>query len=128
MRDHQVPPVVDDVQHVTLVVRSGALGRQQVAGPCIMALLDEGVANDARELAGDQDFHALSSSSPYGSLPSTMALMASKASSTSYGPSITSSIRSTARARSNGSGAGSFGAGFSVNTEPHSVFATSSPA
>ena len=46
--NHQVEPVPDDVEHIALVVRTRHVGGKQVAGDCIMAALDESVADSAR--------------------------------------------------------------------------------
>lgn len=60
--DHQIPAVVENVPDIAddVLVRS-ILGRQQIAGPSIMAAAGEGSTDDARELAGNENaklFHA----------------------------------------------------------------------
>src|SRR5215471_2207153 len=57
MKDGQIPAPGDDLEHVAEDVRSFAFGRQQVARPGIVAARAERIADDARELAADQDSH-----------------------------------------------------------------------
>jgi hypothetical protein len=52
MRDHQIPAVAKNGQHVALNVLAGALTRQKVAGPSIMPTGGERIADDTGELAG----------------------------------------------------------------------------
>jgi len=47
MRDHQIPTIFQMRQHITLYVWAWALGRQQIAGPCVMSECRESVADDA---------------------------------------------------------------------------------
>jgi hypothetical protein len=43
--DHQVPTVVDDVEHITLVVWPRRICRQQIAGHCVVPALEKSVAH-----------------------------------------------------------------------------------
>jgi hypothetical protein len=54
MCDHQIPAVVQVLQHVILnVVRGLIFSRQQIAGPSVMSTRGEGPPDHARELTGD---------------------------------------------------------------------------
>jgi hypothetical protein len=45
VRDHQIPPIAENVQNVALDMLSGRLARQQVARPSIVPTTGEGVAD-----------------------------------------------------------------------------------
>ena len=54
--DEKIPAIGKDVPHIADNVPVGAvLGRQQVAGPCVVAESGKGPAHDARELAPNQN-------------------------------------------------------------------------
>jgi hypothetical protein len=52
MPDHQVPSLVQMVQHIILYMGTGDFGGEKVAGPGIMAALAEGFTDDTGELTG----------------------------------------------------------------------------
>lgn len=62
MRDHQIPPVVQNVAHVSLVMRSRRLCRKQVARHRIVTQCSEGIAHGAAVFAGYENFHAVKKS------------------------------------------------------------------
>ena len=53
-------PAVEDVPHVTLVMQTGSLGRQEIARPSVPASRRKGIANCAGKLARNKDtFHGM---------------------------------------------------------------------
>jgi hypothetical protein len=59
VRDHQVPPIVDNVHDITLVVHTvRSFGRKIVAGDCVMSFLREGVSDYAGELTSNKYTHS----------------------------------------------------------------------
>ena len=58
--DQEVPEIIQDVSHIALYMAVAVvLGRQQITGPRIMALLQKRIAHDTEKLAGDKDTQAL---------------------------------------------------------------------
>ena len=58
MGDHQIPPVTEQIEHISLHMRAGPISRQQVAGDRIVAGGNEGVPHATAVLAGDKDPHS----------------------------------------------------------------------
>ena len=64
-RNHHVPPVVDDVEHRTLVVRARHIGREQVTGHGVVSHGPERIADCAAVFAcNEYAHHRLHPSSP----------------------------------------------------------------
>ena len=57
MGDHQVPSIIDDIEHTTLVVRSFLIGREKIARHSVVSSCDERIPNRTRILASDKYFH-----------------------------------------------------------------------
>ena len=51
--DHEIPPVVEDVSNIPLIVRPRLVRGDQVARQGIVALCDESIPDGPTELAGD---------------------------------------------------------------------------
>lgn len=59
MRDHQIPSIIEHVEHIALEVRAGLLARQYIARPRVVPTEEEGIADDAAEFAGYEYPHPL---------------------------------------------------------------------
>jgi hypothetical protein len=57
MGNHQIPSVVEDLEHVALQMLAGTFCGEQVARPRVVPHACEGVADDATELARHQHLH-----------------------------------------------------------------------
>lgn len=57
MGDHQIPPVIQNLHHVTLNVIAGSFGRQQIAAPRIVASGRKSIADYPGKFAGNEDSH-----------------------------------------------------------------------
>lgn len=57
VRHHQIPALIEDRQHITLNVVTGAFSWQKVAGPSIVATRLERIPHNSAELAGNQNSH-----------------------------------------------------------------------
>ena len=53
MGHHEIPPIVDDVEHIALVVRSVTLGGKQVARHSFVPVCNECVPNPTAEFTSN---------------------------------------------------------------------------
>jgi hypothetical protein len=59
VRYHQVPSIIDYVEHIAPIVRAGRVSWQKVAAHSVMACPDKGIPHSARILASDKDSHSI---------------------------------------------------------------------
>ena len=58
MRDHEIPSLPKEREHVAPMMRSRGFAREEITRDGIVSASQEGIPNDPRKLAGNENPHA----------------------------------------------------------------------